>query len=83
MTDIKCLKCKNNETGICNRCDMYYDEFDPIETPPITNADRIRAMTDEELAEYLSGIAECNRGCRLDCGDSCIGAWLDWLKSEA
>ena len=29
--DKKCQKCKNNRTAICNRCDMYYDEFDPIE----------------------------------------------------
>ncbi len=38
-TDEKCRKCKNNGTAICNRCDMYYDEFDPIDRPPETNAD--------------------------------------------
>lgn len=40
---------------------------------PITNADRIRAMTDEELAEEL----------RL-CGDGvwAYEDWLDWLKEE-
>ena len=52
-----------------------------------TNADRIRAMTDEELAELfvhlccpysLGGKVERNienKGCK-EC-------WLDWLKQEA
>lgn len=50
--DEKCRRCKNNGKAICNRCDMYYDEFDPIDKPPITNADRIRAMTDEEIENW-------------------------------
>ena len=51
-----------------------------------TNADRIRAMTDEELAEYLSAVANdgggsCAPGC-YDCSThTCKEAWLDWLKS--
>ena len=43
---------------------------------PTNNADRIRAMTDEELAEHL---------CRWD--NSPLHAsserWLEWLKQEA
>lgn len=39
---------------------------------PITNADRIRAMTDEELAEWIISTTE----------DDTVG-WLDWLKQEA
>lgn len=38
-----------------------------------TNADRIRAMTDEELAEFLEG----------DYGNMALGAALLWLKSPA
>jgi len=59
---------------------------------PITNADRIRAMTDEELAEFL----QKNRGgCRAlttesyvcdfytdDLHTDCNACWLDWLKQE-
>ena len=43
-----------------------------------TNADRIRAMTDEELAEYLWGVESDGRayGCRGK------AAWLKWLKQE-
>ena len=58
----------------------------------MTNADRIRAMTDEELAECLERIRLC---CSLDlCGRSCPLSqvcysnaeepkeMLDWLKEE-
>ncbi len=39
---------------------------------PITNADRIRSMTDEELAEWLEG--------RFPLPIN--GLWLDWLRQE-
>lgn len=43
---------------------------------PITNADRIRAMTDEELARFISSqIIDRNIGVPIE-------AWLDWLKQE-
>lgn len=37
-----------------------------------TNADRIRAMTDEELAEWIISITE-----------DLTPRWIDWLKEEA
>jgi hypothetical protein len=45
--------------------------------PVITNADRIRAMTDEELAEFISGMARTF-------GEEYEGymSALDWLKQE-
>ena len=87
--DEKCRKCKNNGTAICNRCDMFYDEFDPIDKPKQTNADRIRAMTDEELAN-LFATSDCHE-CILDWHDACKSAngecgrerVLYWLKQEA
>lgn len=39
----------------------------------MTNADKIRAMTDEELAEYL---------CLVENADSYVFEWLYWLKQE-
>ena len=50
-----------------------------------TNADRIRAMTDEELAEYMS-IYCCShktRDPRCQQFKDCGLCWLDWLKQEA
>lgn len=43
-----------------------------------TNADRIRAMTDEQLAEYLSNI--CYDFWKMFVDDP-KKMWLDWLKS--
>ena len=45
--------------------------------PTVTNADRIRAMTDDELAKFISGKA---RGF----GEEYEGymSALDWLKEE-
>jgi len=40
-----------------------------------TNADRIRAMTDEELADYLRYYSDSYARYDMD--------WLEWLKQEA
>lgn len=63
---------------------------------PQTNADRIRAMTDEELADWLNNDVEYwGKWCHddapvdqetLDClrnGGECRLCILDWLKEEA
>lgn len=44
---------------------------------PKTNSDRIRAMTDEELAKILNG--GCPQGAK--CNERCGTCWLDWLRS--
>ena len=50
---------------------------------PPTNADRIRSMTDEELAEFLCHNSKCgNCNASEFCHDGHTG-WLDWLKQEA
>lgn len=48
-----------------------------------TNADRIRAMSDEELAKFFDGTCTENMGgVRCDIGLRCYDCWLDWLKQE-
>ena len=48
----------------------------------MANADGIRTMTDEELAEWLSNITiVCPNG-GADCKPTCKECWLDWLKQE-
>ena len=53
---------------------------------PMTNADRIRHMSDEELAEYLNNkLDTCcgNKPCDWpDPNTNCDTCWLDWLKQE-
>lgn len=55
-----------------------------------TNADRIRNMSDEELAELLFDKSRCDN-CFANCNDkdncpslgSCYSRHLEWLQSEA
>lgn len=51
---------------------------------PITNADRIRSMTDEELAKFIDDKCICppTSGCAEVCGD-CVDCWLEWLRQPA
>lgn len=51
-----------------------------------TNADRIRSMTDEELAKFIYEQADCfcaaRYGVCIKDEDTCRAAWLKWLKEE-
>lgn len=48
--------------------------------PIMTNADRVRAMTDEELAAWLADHPVVSE---YDENNPQHKAWLDWLKQEA
>lgn len=50
----------------------------------VTNADRIRAMTDEELAIEETAKGGCPHDCETpdDLDTDCVRCWLDWLKQE-
>ena len=48
---------------------------------PMTNADRIRAMRDEELATFISEIAdECERN--TECNQHCYGCDIEYCVRE-
>ena len=49
------------------------------ELKPKTNADLIRAMTDEELARFMSKVETNGRVFGL----KGIASWLKWLRQEA
>lgn len=52
-----------------------------------SNADRIRSMTDEELAHFIASdyyVPHCPvDGECLDDSDGCDGCWLVWLQAES
>jgi len=101
----ECSECGYNiideelETPFCPWCgaDMRGREY-PCYSPPdgsqlFTNADRIRAMTDEELAEYLydrgNGCEYCYGICAYqhECNDFhsqefCIEQIVKWLNQD-
>ncbi len=63
----------------------WRDECFEVVEKPQTNADRIRSMTDEELAEVLfgsciehMGVEECSHP-----EEACKSCVLDWLKTES
>lgn len=78
MNITSCPQCGGRVRSIsvgwkCESCQGFIDmrgEFHPHKEepfmPPMTNADRIRAMSDEELAVFLDGFT-CN--C-IDCRDN-------------
>lgn len=69
----------------------WRDECFEIMTSPQTNADRIRSMTDEELAEILSTVSQhcvVYLSDRIDCRHSrcevsCKNNIKKWLKAES
>lgn len=81
-------KCSIGECSQTEGCAAY--------VPLVTNADRIRAMSDEELAKHLHDIGWdchlCVEHKRLDnepllrnqrCDENCFEHCLEWLKQPA
>ena len=55
---------------------------------PQTNADRIRAMSDEELAKFIpdwsyTNACKCDEQPYVDCNNECEKCVLEWLKQPA
>lgn len=74
----ECKMCANADNEYCFACDNG-NQFKPM-----TNAERIRAMTDEELAEFFTFCDSCvifKDECRTK-GYACKQRWIDWLKQE-
>lgn len=81
-----CVYC--TEDGYCKK---YSDEHvtswcvqSPCKDEKPSNADRIRSMTDEELAEKFAELADdrCPTTASICTRKGCSGCWLDWLKGE-
>ena len=89
---------------ICNKCKgfislqdgKFYEYVEKPFLPPMTNADCIRAMSDEELACYLHEIGWdchlCSEHERLDnepllryekCDEDCVYHCWEWLQQPA
>ena len=49
--------------------------------PPMTNSDRIRAMSDEELALQFG--ANCPKENRRACDRVCSKCWFEWLRQPS
>lgn len=89
--EIEMIMCEVSNTGHTMQ-DCDYEAVDKrlkaivaeITAPPKTNGDRIRQMTDEELAEWLDLHGECNQ-CAYhptQCKTECNEGHLKWLRKE-
>ena len=81
--------------GLCENCKITMcreemddgigcAEFVAKDTNVLTNADRIRAMSDEELANIMAGTPICKER-YMDCikdGLDCEACLLEWLKQS-
>nr|DAY87939.1 MAG TPA: Kruppel-like factor 3 finger, kruppel-like, DNA BINDING [Caudoviricetes sp.] len=91
MENKGCNTCKyehcDNQDYPCSKCShAFIDKYEPK-----TNADKIREMSDEELAEFLDivgedGISSQYADIPCDCcceKTECSKCWKEWLQSEA
>ena len=75
-TGVRCPMQYGYNVEECNKTDC------PYRTEPVTNADKIRAMSDEELANIMAGTPICKER-YMDCikdGLDCEACLLEWLK---
>lgn len=68
----------------CNERDQFEPDCTNCERPNVTQADKIRSMTDEELADLL---VSTDGDFPPNCEDVPVrkleAYWLDWLRREA
>lgn len=89
-TDCPCYSEVNmGNPGGVPHCSHYGLEPDceNCKRPKRTKADRVRSMTDNELAKWIVQQTFCpyDRGIDDDhvCKSSCKQCWLEWLRQEA
>ena len=76
--------------GNCGECEFRWDcKINPavcenMTRPVMTNADKIRAMTDEEIAVFLLNRDVCDRRSDSECRSfTCKKCMLNWLQQPA
>ena len=85
---------KDAENGWCKLHSYWSDSMPVIEycvegpcpdEKSLTNAERIRTMSDEELAEFVTGTDFCETTCHQEhvCDGKCEAPVLKWLNQEA
>lgn len=78
-----CVNCKQN--NLCTMCWKTSKKKCPHFIQK-TNADRIRAMSDEELISFFVLEDKCPKNIsRRECDgfESCKDCWIHWLKQPA
>ena len=80
--------CDDPDASECYLCRLIYIRD---RKPKLTNADKLRTMSDEELAIYHAEHCGCPPGedpafhgysCNID-AIGCVNCWTKWLREEA
>ena len=100
MVERKCANCANCTwrdrkspiTDVCIQC-RYVGVNGRLQPSnwkphPMTNGDRIRAMTDDELAKFIpdwsyTNACKCDEKTYVDCNNECEKCVAEWLKQPA
>ena len=80
----QCESCQ----GLIDMRGQFHEHKEEPFMPPMTNADKIRAMSDEELAKFIATPCQCEVRPKRDgfreCGnDLCLQYLLKWLRQPA
>ena len=70
---------KNSRCNLYTEISNYAEKCKDFKPKKQTNADRIRSMSDEELAEWLTSITD---DAQSDAKSKCDYQWSEWLQSE-
>lgn len=75
------MKTEDNEKYWCgvNNEGFYFRKCEDSFGDLISNLDRIRSMSDEELAKWLTSITS---DAQSDAKTKCDYQWLEWLREE-
>lgn len=71
-------------SGNCSECDRWWycvidpEKCDNLSEPVLTNADQIRSMSDEELAQFLNQWGTSTRAWQKDKGET-----MYWLQQPS
>lgn len=89
--EIECHICDFNIDGVCKLDGQHIPKIGCAggKAKTMTNADRIRSMSDEELAVWIAETSNCSDWCILNgqCKtkqeyECCENIWLNWLQKE-
>lgn len=93
MLDNVCVCCgKEIPEGrqVCKSCETEGQRMGLLSKPAVvTNFDRIRAMSVEQLAEFIDEVTDCCSDgwlchkCPIRVGSCDKESFIDWLKQEA
>lgn len=94
MENKTCVACRYlgsaKETGLCEKrkiC-LYPEELPACncfeQRPKMTNGDKIRQMSNEELANLFADACppKMHKKCRGSLREDCFACWFEWLESE-